>query len=84
MKTFQQAIIASALVAAAVAQKQSTTKDGFAQSANQSNGLTETSLIAVIAGFGVFGIMYVFTIVMIFTDMSKREKGYDNDIEVDK
>ena len=87
MKTFQQAFIASALVAAAAAAtvtKIESDKDGFTMSAEQSNGLTETSLIAVILGFGVFGSAYLFAVVNIFMDMSKREKGYDDEIEADK
>ena len=53
------------------------------QSPNAGSNWSGSAKAGAILGFGIFGIMYLFTIVSIFWDISKRKAMYDADVEDD-
>tara|TARA_B110001450_G_C17449974_1_gene411590 strand:+ start:113 stop:382 length:270 start_codon:yes stop_codon:yes gene_type:complete len=39
--------------------------------------------VGAVLGFTVFGIAYIYAVIMIFIDIDKRDKMYDDDIKAD-
>ena len=67
----------------AVFQGCSPVKSFMVQSPNAGSTWSGSATAGCILGFGIFGIMYLFTIASIFYDISKRKAMYDADVEDD-
>ena len=82
-----QLLLATALLAAVNAQfvfKGETNKDSWnTMSPPNSEEWLPKNKAGAILGFGVFGVAYLIVVVMIFIDIDKRDKMYDQDIADD-
>ena len=59
-------------------------KESFYKQSPSLNEWNDTGKIGAILGFAVFGIMYLYAIVMIFRDIRKNDKMYSELLEHDK
>lgn len=67
----------------AVYQGCSPVKSFMVSSPNAGDTWSGSATAGCILGFGIFGIMYLFTIISIFWDINKRKAMYDADVEDD-